>query len=99
MKQCSWCNTQFVANVSYQVYCSSNCREQATKEKIADRHKAIKRQKRNEKLRMCAGKCGTRLSAYNDHTLCNNCYINTKEVNRKIREIRMFMHDYEDDTK
>lgn len=99
MKQCSWCSNHFTANVSYQVYCSSNCREQATKEKISDRQKELKRQKRNDKLRMCAGKCGTKLSAYNDHILCGKCYVNTKEVNKKIKEIRMFMHDYENDSK
>lgn len=48
---------------------------------------------------MCAGKCGTRLSIYNNHTLCNSCNINKKEVNRKIKEIKVFMHEYENDSK
>ena len=99
MKQCNWCNNYFTAAVSYQVYCSSTCREEATKEKIADRHKAVRRKKKTNKLRMCAGKCGTKLSVYNEYSLCDNCYIDTKEVNRKIKEIRMMMHDYQDDTK
>jgi len=99
LKQCSWCSNYFAANVSYQIYCSSECREEATKEKIVERHKAIRRQKNSKKIRMCAGKCGTKLSVYNEHTLCNSCYVNKKEVNRKIKEIRMFMHDYQNDTK
>lgn len=99
MKQCSWCNDYFTANVSYQIYCSSSCREEATKEKIVERHKELRRKKRNSKERMCANKCGTKLSIYNDYTLCDNCYIDKKEVNKRIKEIRMFMHDYQDDTK
>ncbi len=47
---------------------------------------------------MCAGKCGTRLSLYNEHTHCAVCYINSKEVNKKIKQIRMFFHEYQDDT-
>jgi hypothetical protein len=99
LKQCSWCSNYFTANVTHQIYCSPECREEATKEKIVERHKEVRRRKRNSKVRMCAGKCNTKLSAYNDHTLCNSCYINQKEVNKKMREIRVFMHDYQDDTK
>ena len=47
---------------------------------------------------MCAGKCGTKLSLYNEHTYCAVCYINNKEVNKKIKQIRMFFHEYQDDT-
>jgi hypothetical protein len=99
LKQCSWCSNYFAANVPYQIYCSSECREEATKEKIVERHKEVRRRKRSSKTRMCAAKCGTKLSIYNDHTLCNSCYVNQKEVNKKMREIKVFMHDYQDDTK
>lgn len=99
MKPCSWCSNYFTASVSYQIYCSTECRDEATKEKIVERHKATRRQKRNSKERVCAGKCGTKLSIYNDHIFCDNCYINQKEVNKKIKEIRMLFHDYQDDTK
>jgi hypothetical protein len=98
LKQCSWCSTYFYGAVSYQIYCSAECRDEATKEKIAERHKATRRHKRNNKVRMCAGKCGTRLSLYNEHTHCAVCYINSKEVNKKIKQIRMFFHEYQDDT-
>lgn len=99
MKACSWCTNFFTANVSYQIYCSSQCREEATKEKILERHKENRRKRKNSKIRMCAGNCGTRLSMYNDDKLCNKCLIDNKEVNRVIREIKVLMHDYKDDTK
>lgn len=99
MKQCDWCNNFFTPAVSYQVYCGIECREEATKEKIVERHRQVKRNKRHSKDRMCAGKCGVKLSVYNDHKWCDNCYINDKEVNKKIKEIKALMHDYQDDTK
>ena len=86
MKPCSWCSNYFTASVSYQIYCSATCRDEATKEKIVERHKATRRQKRNSKERFCVGKCGTRLSIYNDHIFCDNCYINQKEVNKLFEE-------------
>jgi hypothetical protein len=99
LKQCSWCSNYFAANVPYQIYCSSKCREEATKEKIVERHKENRRRKRSSKERVCAAKCGTKLSIYNDHTLCNSCHVNQKEVNKKMRELKVFMHDYQDNTK
>lgn len=99
MKQCDWCNNYFTANVSYQVYCTTACRDEATKEKISDRQKFLKRQKRQGKDRFCVGKCGTRLSIYNDNNVCDNCNTHNKELKKKMKEIRMFMHDYQDDTK
>jgi hypothetical protein len=99
VKLCSWCDKTFTPAVSYQIYCSSECREQATKEKIIDRHKVLRRKKRKDKIRMCSGGCGTKLSVYNDETLCNVCSINNKQVIKKIKEIKGLMHDYEDNTK
>jgi hypothetical protein len=29
--------------------------------------------------------------------LCNSCYVDKKQVNKKIREIKVFMHDYQND--
>ena len=97
MKQCSWCSNRFAPNVPYQIYCSAVCREEATKEKIVEKHKENKRKKNSEKNRVCAAGCGTKLSIYNDHTLCNSCYVDKKQVNKKIREIKVFMHDYQND--
>lgn len=96
MKLCSWCDNQFKPTVSYQIYCTTKCRDEATREKIVERHKALRRQKRKKKLRLCAGGCGIKLSIYNDDTMCNTCSVNQKQVDKKIKEIRMLMHDYED---
>ena len=43
-KNCDWCGNNFEANVSYQIYCTSDCRTEATKEKnlIKQREKRIK---------------------------------------------------------
>ena len=96
MKQCSWCSNHFAPNVTYQIYCSASCRESATKEKIVERHKENKRKKNSQKNRVCVG-CSTKLSIYNDHILCNSCYVDKKQVSKRIREIKVFMHDYEND--
>lgn len=98
MKQCSYCASYFDAAVTYQVYCTSGCRDLAMKEKIADRHRFLRRQKRKDRVRLCQGKCGTRLSIYNDYSFCDNCRVNKKEVNKQIKQIRMLMHEYEDNT-
>lgn len=99
MKQCEWCDKPFKSNVSYQIYCSVECRKLATKEKIVERHKILRRKKRKSKQRLCAGGCGVTLSVYNDENLCDACHISQKVWNKKIKEIKELMHEYEDDTK
>lgn len=87
MKSCSWCDNTFRPTVSYQIYCSASCREQATKEKIVARYVVTKRKKRKNKTRLCAG-CGSSLSIYNDESLCNSCSINNKDVAKILRKIK-----------
>lgn len=87
LKHCSWCDNQFETSVSYQIYCSVECRESATKEKIAQRYAIKKRSQRHKRSRKCKA-CGTRLSAYNDDSLCTSCIVNPLEVNKALREIR-----------
>lgn len=98
MKQCEWCNTSFRPAVSYQIYCGPDCRDEATKEKIADRHKEMRRRKRSKKERVCAAGCGTVLSVYNDDNICSACFINVREINKKLKEVKALMHNYEDKT-
>ena len=88
MKICDWCSHEFQPNVSYQIYCSLECRESATKEKVSERYKKKKREKLASKTRMCSNNCGTVLSIYNDTGLCGSCMVNDKEVNRAFRELR-----------
>jgi len=91
VKLCKWCDSYFKPGVSYQIYCSTKCRNEATKEKIVERHKVLKRQKRKNKIRYCQGNCGTVLSVYNDSKYCDHCLIDFKLVEKKMKEIKGFM--------
>lgn len=92
MKTCQWCDDAFEAKVSYQIYCSSECREEATKEKIAERYAQSRRAKMMNKKRFCTS-CGQRLSAYNDDPICQACTVDPKEVSRALREIKGIAND------
>lgn len=87
MKHCSWCDNLFKPQVSYQIYCSEECRSSATKEKIALRYTQTKRQKRKGKDRRCK-QCNEKLSMYNDDVLCGKCNINPKEVVKALKDIK-----------
>jgi hypothetical protein len=89
MKHCQWCDSQFETKISYQIYCSPSCREEATKEKIAQRYLQIRRTNRQNKFRPCRS-CNTPLSIYNDDALCFRCSVDPKEVAKAIKEIRNF---------
>jgi len=92
MKSCKWCDQSFKSDISYQIYCSEQCREQATKEKIAQRYIKTRRQKRKGKNRLCK-KCGEKLSIYNDEPLCNRCLINPGEVKKALKQLRGLAND------
>jgi hypothetical protein len=86
-KHCSWCDTEFNSDISYQIYCSPTCREDATKQKIAERYIATRRQKRKGKERSCK-QCGSQLSMYNDENLCVLCNVNPNSVQKALKEIK-----------
>jgi hypothetical protein len=88
MKICDWCSNEFQPNVTYQIYCSSKCREFATKEKVNERYKTKRRQKLKEKERRCSGGCGTVLSMYNDSEFCQKCMVNKKQVDKALKELK-----------
>jgi len=94
VKLCSRCDTYFLPKVSYQVYCSELCREESTREKIAQRYEATRRQKRIGKVRKCLGGCDTSLSIYNDSGFCANCNVSAKQVAKMIKELKGFI-EYE----
>lgn len=96
MKECAWCSSYFSADVSYQIYCSAECRKTATKEKIRDRSRIAVIKRRSKKKRMCINNCGTQLSVYNDDKVCNRCKVNDKLVNKALNNMKDFF-DYEDD--
>jgi uncharacterized protein YmfQ (DUF2313 family) len=96
VKQCSKCDSYFKPKVSYQIYCSQECREVATKEKISERYYITRRQKRKNKIRMCLGGCETKLSIYNDDGFCANCNVSRKAVDKMLKEIKGYF-DYDQD--
>ena len=91
MKPCSWCENMFDATVSYQIYCSPTCRNEATKVKIANKQALNKRKKRIGKDRKCARGCGTTLSMYNDVNYCPNCTVDPKELHRMLNQIKGYV--------
>jgi hypothetical protein len=92
MKSCQWCEEAFFPKVKYQIYCQVSCREEATRQKIADRYQMSRRKKLMSKKRSCLS-CGLPLSAYNDDKICNSCLINPKEVKMAIKELRGLMDE------
>lgn len=86
-KHCQWCDSVFETTISYQIYCSSNCREDATKEKISQRYAKTRRNNRKGKDRLCKS-CGVKLSIYNDDTLCQNCLVNPSDLSKALRDIK-----------
>lgn len=87
MKHCNWCDSEFSSDISYQIYCSSSCRDSATKEKIAARYLYARRQKRKGKDRRCK-KCNSSLSIYNDENLCIGCNVNPSDVSKALKQIK-----------
>lgn len=94
MKLCERCDNHFTPKVSYQIYCSTECRDAATKDKIAERYHVTRRQKRKGKDRRCLGGCGTSLSIYNDSGFCANCNVSKKAVDKTLKDLKGFF-DYE----
>lgn len=87
MKNCQWCDAAFKPRVSYQIYCSDECREAATKEKIAQRYAISRRNKLMRKPRACKS-CGKPLSVYNEDVLCSQCTVNPSDVSKTLKEIK-----------
>jgi hypothetical protein len=96
VKLCERCDKRFQPKVSYQIYCSQDCRNLATKDKIAERYQVSRRQKRIGKVRRCLGGCGVQLSIYNDSGFCSNCNVSQKAVEKMIKELKGII-DYEQD--
>jgi hypothetical protein len=86
-KHCKRCGNSFVTGISYQIYCSAECREEATKEKISERYAIVKRKKRAKNLKTCRS-CPTKLSVYNEDSICSTCAIDPDIVSKTLRELR-----------
>jgi hypothetical protein len=87
IKPCQWCDNTFETKISYQIYCSDLCREEATREKIAQRYIQSRRLKRVGKERKCK-QCGTNLSIYNDDSICLKCDVNPSDVTKALKDIK-----------
>ncbi len=94
MTFCITCDKEFSPKSNKQVYCSAECRQTSSKEKILERYHIEKRKKRIGNKKECAGGCGTVLSIYNDFSMCENCLVNQKKVLRFIKELKGYF-DYE----
>lgn len=88
MKICNWCSNDFEPNVSYQIYCSVECRQLATKEKVNQRYQQKRRVKLIQRERKCSNNCGTNLSVYNDTGYCSSCMIDSKQVDKALKELK-----------
>lgn len=91
-KHCEWCDEKFAQKVKYQIYCSPECRELATKEKIAQRYIKERTKKRSLVKRFCKS-CGTVLSMYNDSQLCELCDVNPNDVSKALKDIKKLIQD------
>jgi hypothetical protein len=91
-KHCEWCDHSFKTKISYQIYCSAECREAATKEKIMQNYFLKQVKKRFEKKRFCKS-CGSLLSAYNDSQTCFACVSNPSDVSKALKEIKGLMNE------
>jgi hypothetical protein len=88
MKICDWCSNEFQPNVNYQIYCSAECREFATKEKVAEKYNVKRLQRLSKKERRCSGGCGTVISIYNSTGFCSICMIDSKQVDKALKELK-----------
>jgi hypothetical protein len=87
IKPCDWCDSSFETDISYQIYCSPKCREQATREKIALRYATTRRHSLARKQRVCKD-CGGKLSVYNDDSLCQTCEVIPGNVSKALKDIK-----------
>ena len=86
-KNCEWCGTDFTANVSYQIYCSVDCRTQSTKEKTTSKQRERRIKSRVGKERLCTT-CKNPLSIYNDESFCSTCIGDQKLLRRFLKDIK-----------
>lgn len=89
MKQCDWCHRYFDPAVSFQIYCSEECRTAATKHNQEIKSKERKLNRRKNKIRICANSdCDNVLSIYNDSKYCASCFFSEHVVLRELNNIK-----------
>ena len=85
MKYCLWCDERFQP-VNNQVYCSVECRTQATKHTAIQRRAHKRRTKRMKSKRKCVV-CGAHLSMYGQGNTCSN-HTSPTAVSSLLKDIR-----------
>lgn len=93
MNRCAWCDTSFTKQHTQQIYCSVECRTEASKESARRYAKIAKYKARVGKTRLCKS-CQTPLSVYNNHQMCSLCEIKDDLVRKALGNIKDFI-DYE----
>ena len=84
IKNCELCGKDYEARVSYQIYCGTVCRTQATKETNNSKQRDKRIKSRVGKERLC-NTCKKPLSIYNDENFCVACIGDKKSFNKFIR--------------
>ncbi len=87
LKNCDWCGNDYDARVSYQIYCSVECRTIATREKSVAKQREKKIKSRVGKTRNCTT-CEKPLSVYNDENFCSSCIGSKKDYKKFLRNIK-----------
>lgn len=86
MKLCPWCLSSFHSDSNRQVYCSVDCRTQATKDRKVDI-------RRKDKKKRCATKgCPNGVSAHIDSPYCRSCYLSDSVIELDLKMIRKMMN-------
>ena len=91
MNRCSWCDSNFIKDHPQQIYCSVQCRTEASKESARRYAKIAKYKSRRGKTRLCKS-CQQPLSIYNDSTLCRSCEIKDDLVKKALKNIKDFIN-------
>lgn len=84
LRNCAWCNIEFEARRSNQIYCTSECCKKSTNQKVINRYHENK--KRLEGAERLCEKCDSKLSRYNSNKLCYICQESEKDK-RKVQTL------------
>lgn len=86
VKYCQWCDEGF-DGPARQIYCSSECREEATKYAAAKKRVERRRRRRASLNKKCKV-CGARLSMYGDGDVCAAHNNDTRSFMRFLMEVK-----------
>ena len=90
---CRLCDKEFKSDLKHQVYCSVECREKATRQKMIERQEKERLKRRIKKKRFCSN-CKKEISIYNEDSLCNTCTIDKRKVDKFLKDLK-HLFDYE----